>query len=230
LKIIKEQDARVLFRDEQGRDISEIKQCLRSAIFDSWGNYVGVGVGVGTHAASVNKVSYLLSDVEEIVAEYIRLSKEKAATWDIEKRAWMEPKIEAVAVHREFARSMEFWEEGNRTSRTYDYQGKKNARKEFFVEKAASLSPPITLGEMELSKAYKRAIAIPRPPSMNAWLLLKPKLEKEVEDVRAARLAPASHPDSAETTHPVTPARERDLDSLLGELERQRQNLQRFLN
>jgi ketosteroid isomerase-like protein len=147
---------------------------------------------------------YLLSDVQDIIAEYMDLSKANSATWHFDKHAWMAPKIEAVAARREFARSMEFWEEATRSTKSWDYREKKDARKEYFLHKASQLSPSIGLDEMEMSSAYRRAVAIPRDPSMNSWLLLKPKLEMEVAELRGLDHLASSNP-SSQNTNPSTP-------------------------
>jgi len=129
------------------------------------------------------KTVYLLSDVQKLVAEFVKESKENHATWHAEMRTWVANKAKAVEERREFARKMELWEDIARTSKSYDYQGKKEARKLYFEEKASKLAPPISLREMEMCPAYRRAVAIPKEPNMTSWLQLKPKLEKEVADL-----------------------------------------------
>lgn len=197
-KTIKEHDAMALFKDHQDRDISDLRKCIPSAVFDSWGNYVGVGPPDGVTL----KLVYLMSDVRDVVAEYNRLSQGDVA---FDRDAWMARKAEAVATRRDFARKMEFWEETTRSSRSSDYQAKKDHRKDFFREQAGRLLPPINVEDMCQSSAYKRAVAIPREPTMNSWLQLKPKLEKEVAELRAGK-QPAST-QSGQITNPSTPSR-----------------------
>lgn len=200
-RTIKEHEAVPLFKDDQGHDISELRKCIPSCIFDSWGNYVGVGPA----DAAALKIVYQRSDIQDIVAEYIRQSKQHAATWNIEKRKWMELKIKAVAQRREFARGMEIWEDTARCSKGYEYQAKKEARKEFFEKHAALLQPPIYGPDLEKSAAYRRAIAIPRDATMNSWLQLKPKLEQELSELRVGPARASS--SSSRITNPSTPLR-----------------------
>jgi hypothetical protein len=181
-KTVKEHDAMVLLRDANGEDISYLHKCLPSGIFDSWGNFVGVGPAT-THSL---KTVYLLSDVQRFVAEYINLKalNEDPAAWLDEVRAWHAPKVETVLERKAFAHRMEGWEETTRSERTYDYQARKAARKVFFEKQAAQLTPPITVREMECCPSYRRAIAIPKEPNNTSWLQLKPKLEKEAATLK----------------------------------------------
>ena len=180
-KTIKEQNAMTYFKDENGEDISFLQKCLPSGTYDSWGNFHGVGPA-HTHAL---KTVYLLADVQELVADFKRDSKEDPATWHTEMRTWMADRTKIVEERRAFARKIELWEEMTRSSKSFDHQGKKDARRRFFIEKAKKLDPPITLREMMDCPSYKRAIAIPKEPSMASWLQLQPKLTKEAADLRA---------------------------------------------
>ncbi|KAH8730183.1 hypothetical protein GQ44DRAFT_578127, partial [Phaeosphaeriaceae sp. PMI808] len=182
-KTLKEHDAMVMLRDANGEDISYLHKCLPSGIFDSWGNFVGVGPA-STHAL---KTVYLLSDVQKLVAEYINLKARNTdpSTWTPELYAWHDPKVELVEERREFATKMENWEEMMRSERSYDYSAKKTARKAFFQQKASELIPAISLREMECCSSYRRAIAIPKEPNNVSWLQLKPKLEKEAAELKS---------------------------------------------
>ncbi|ORY12251.1 hypothetical protein BCR34DRAFT_468953, partial [Clohesyomyces aquaticus] len=178
-KTIKETEARDMFKDDDGGDISFISKCLPSGIFDSWGNFVGVGPA---HAHSLKTV-FLVSDVEKLVAQFNQEARDNLGTWHAEMRTWMNEKVKLVEERREFAQKMEQWEDSARSSKSFDYQGRKEARKTFFVEKAAQLTPPICLRQMELCPAYRRSVAIPKEPNMTSWLQLKPKLEKEAAEL-----------------------------------------------
>jgi hypothetical protein len=180
----------VLLRGIDGEDLSFLHKCLPSGIFDSWGNFVGVGPAT-THAL---KTVYLLSDVQKLVAEYMTMKarNEDPASWNAELHAWYEPKKELVEERRAFAHKMEGWEESMRNERTYDYSAKKAARKKYFQNKASELSPAITVREMECCPSYRRAIAIPKDPNNTSWLQLKPKLEKEAADLKAKGGPPES--------------------------------------
>jgi hypothetical protein len=180
-KVVREHDAQELFKDQNGEDISFLSKCLPAGIFDSWGNFVGVGPAT-THSL---KTVYLLRDVQKLVADFIRESQENPATWHAEMRTWMANRIKVVEERQQFAREMERWEDQTRTNKSYDYQGKKDARKKYFQEKAAALTPPIKAAELEFCPAYRRAVAIPKEPNMTSWMQLKPKLEKEAAELRA---------------------------------------------
>ncbi|KAF2266644.1 hypothetical protein CC78DRAFT_566714 [Lojkania enalia] len=178
-KVIREPEARALLKGSNGEDISFIQKCLPAGIFDSWGNFVGVGPA---HTHSLKTV-YLLSDVENLVAEFIRESRENYVSWHAEMRTWISNKSKTVEERREFARKMELWEDMTRTTKSYNYQEKKDARKLYYIEKAGKLDPPINAKLVEHCPSFKRAIAIPKEPSMNSWLQLKPKLEKEAFEI-----------------------------------------------
>jgi hypothetical protein len=160
---VKEHDAMVLLRDVDGDDISDLHICLPSGIFDSWGNFVGVGPAT-THSL---KTVYLLSDVQKFVADYIELKTqhEDSAPWDDQVSAWRGPKVEVVSDRRKFAHKMEVWEEHARNERAYDYAAKKTARKVYFEKKASQLDPPISFRELECCPSYRRAVIIPKDPN-----------------------------------------------------------------
>ncbi|KAF2256350.1 hypothetical protein BU26DRAFT_513183 [Trematosphaeria pertusa] len=180
-KTIKEQDAMDMFKDANGEDISFISKCLPAGIFDSWGNFVGVGPA---NAHSLKTV-YLYSDVKKLVDDFVKESRDNYVSWHAEMRTWISNRVKVVEERREFARKMELWEDATRQSKSFDYHEKKQARKLFFVDKAAQLVPPISLMEMECCPSYRRAIAIPKDPNMTSWLQLKPKLEKEAATLKS---------------------------------------------
>lgn len=202
-KTVKEHDAMVLLRDANGDDISYLHKSLPSGIFDSWGNFVGVGPAT-THSL---KTVYLLSDVQKLVADYIDLKARNLdpAIWLEEVRAWHAPKVETALERKSFAHRMEGWEEMARTERTYDYQARKAARKVFFEKQAAQLTPPITVREMEFCPSYRRAIVIPKEPNVTSWLQLKPKLEKEVAALKEQGGIPEIHPPTIMRSGTSTP-------------------------
>ena len=178
-RVIKEQDVGGLLKDSKGEDLSFLQKCLPSGIFDSWGNFTGVGPAT-SHSL---KTVYLKADVLLLVAEYERESSANRDNWLTEGRNWIAKKQEMVEERRRFAEAMQAWEDSTRQTKSFDYSQRKAQRKRYFVEKALHLS--ITLREMECCPAYRRAIAIPKEPNMTSWLQLKPKLEKEVRDLRA---------------------------------------------
>ncbi|KAH7359970.1 hypothetical protein BKA66DRAFT_514829 [Pyrenochaeta sp. MPI-SDFR-AT-0127] len=179
-KALKEQDAMALLRNANGEDISYLHKALPSGIFDSWGNFVGVGPA-STHSL---KTVYLLSDVKHLIDEYTQERLQDPAG-QTELRTWHAKKVELIEERKVFAKKMELWEETTRTSKSFDYQAKKSARKIYFELKASELSPPITLRTMEACPSYRRAVAIPKEPNNTSWLQLKPKLEKEAADLAA---------------------------------------------
>lgn len=200
-KALKEQDAMALLRNANGEDISYLHKALPSGIFDSWGNFVGVGPA-STHSL---KTVYLLSDVQHLIAEYTQ-ERQKDPAGQAELRTWHAKKIELIEDRKVFAKKMELWEETTRTSKSFDYQAKKSARKLFFEHKASELSPPITLRTMEACPSYRRAVAIPKEPNNTSWLQLKPKLEKEAADLAAkGGLGADLRPSTLSTSGTSTP-------------------------
>lgn len=204
-KTLKEHDALVLLKDAEGRDISHIYKCLPSGIIDSWGNFVGVGPAA-THSL---KTIYSLPDVQNLVAEYIAESKnhnhleaEDLHAW---YSSWVNDKIKAIEERKAFAKKMELWEESARSSKTFDYQTRKAARKLFFEREASKLEPPIPLSVMEACPSYRRAVAIPKEPNKTSWNQLRPKLEKEAADIIAKGSPPASRLTTAPASGTSTP-------------------------
>ncbi len=189
LKTMKEQDAMTLLRNATGNseDFLFLHHALPSGIFDSWGNFVGVGPA-STHSL---KTIYLLSDVENLVAEYTRERQQNPSN-QAEFQAWHKKKVDLIEERKMFAKKMELWEETTRTNKSFDYQTRKAARKMFFELKASQLNPPISLREMEACPSYRRAVAIPKEPNNTSWLQLKPKLEKEAANLAASR-GPLDH-------------------------------------
>jgi hypothetical protein len=185
LKVIKGPEALAMMRDSIGDDITFIAKCLPSGMFDSWGNFVGVGPA-NNHSL---KTVYLLSDVQKLVAEFVKEQRDNVVSWHAEVRTWIAHKTKIMEDRREFAKKMEQWEDMQRTTRTYHHQEKKAARKVYFQEKAAELLPSITPAQMMLCPSFKRAILIPKEPNMTSWLQLRPKLEKEAADLLAIRAA-----------------------------------------
>lgn len=158
-----------------------------------------------THAL---KTIYLRSDVQKLVAEFHRESREKTpnteetAAWWTE---WLAAKAKQVEERQMFAKKMEQWEEMQRTARTSDYNAKKSRRKNFFKEKASQLTPPISVKELEACPAYKRAITIPKDPNNTSWDLLKPKIVKEAAENAAKRNMEESRPPTASNSGISTP-------------------------
>lgn len=181
-KTLREHDALALLRGENGEDISLIKSCLPSGIFDSWGNFVGVGPAT-THSL---KTVYSLPDVQNLVDEYRTEARMRSAdqaemrTW---YSTWHADKIKVIEERTAFSKKMELWEETTRSTKTFDYLARKAARKLYFEQKAKQLTPPITLRQMEACPSYRRAIAIPKEPNITSWNQLRPKLEKEAAEL-----------------------------------------------
>jgi len=181
---IKEQEMVNMIQKHHGEDCLMLQNCLPSGIFDSWGNFVGVGPAT-THAL---KTVYRKRDVEKLIEEYSSFKAEhgKSLTWDdVEQKNWYNSKLKLVEERKAFAHKMEGWEEMLRNDRTYQYSAKKAARKTFFQKKASELSPAISVRELECCPSYKRAVAIPKDPNNTSWLQLKPKLEKEAAELKA---------------------------------------------
>ncbi|EUC43707.1 hypothetical protein COCMIDRAFT_27837 [Bipolaris oryzae ATCC 44560] len=203
-QVIKEYEAMALLKGPDGEDVSFIRAALPSGIYDSWGNFVGVGPA-STHAL---KTIYLRSDVDKLVAEYNREVRERAhdanesAAW---VAAWLAAKAQRIEERQAFAKKMEQWEEMQRTARTAEYSSKKSRRKAYFKEKAAQLSPPIGIKELEACPSYKRAVTIPKDPNNTSWDLLKPKIVKEVAEIAARRSLEDSHPPTASSSGISTP-------------------------
>jgi hypothetical protein len=200
-KTIKEHDAMVLLREAIGVDPPFLQECLPSGVFDSWGNFVGVGPAT-THSL---KTIYLLSDVQNLLAEFNTDRQADPASWPTKEGAWIAKKEGTVNERRAFARKMELWEEAMRTTKTCDYLAKKAARKAYFELKASQLDPPISLKEMESCASYRRAVAIPKEPNNTSWLQLKPKLEKEAAELALPHALPALSTPSASNSGYSTP-------------------------
>jgi hypothetical protein len=202
-KTIREHDAMVQLRSAHGEDHSFLSACLPAGIFDSWGNFVGVGPA-STHAL---KTVYLSSDVRNIVTEYnnLRAENKDPDNWEAEVNAWFGSKVRLVEERRQFAKEMESWEELMRNARSQDYTSKKAARKKYFQAKAAELDPPISAKEMDHCPSYGRAIRIPKDPNSASWLQLKPKLEKEAAAWRAKSGAEESRPTTSSNSGTSTP-------------------------
>lgn len=176
-RIIREPEAIALLQDQNAEDMADLQKCLPSAILDSWGNFVGVGPARSNSLKTV----YLQSDVQKLVADFNQESQANHATWHAEKRTWFTERKNVVNSRREFARAMEIWEEIARASKSYDYQGKKDARKLYYLNKVRELTPPLRSHialQIDLCPAFQRAVAIPKNPTMSSWLQLKPKLEQ----------------------------------------------------
>ncbi|KAF1928554.1 uncharacterized protein M421DRAFT_100880 [Didymella exigua CBS 183.55] len=185
-KTVKEHDALISMRDVGIEDVTFLRKCLPSGVFDSWGNFVGVGPA-STHSL---KTIYLLSEVNKLQCEVRAAAELYPDTWSAELRPRMAQKFAMVDERRAFARKMELWEEATRNSKASDYQAKKAARKVYFEDRASKLDPPIGLKEMEACPSYRRAVAIPKDPNNTSWQQLKPKLEMEAAELRLGRATP----------------------------------------
>ncbi|KAF3032606.1 hypothetical protein E8E12_003487 [Didymella heteroderae] len=192
-KTIKEHDALISMREVGVEDVTLLRKSLPSGVFDSWGNFVGVGPA-STHSL---KTIYLLSQVNKLQSEIRIASEAHPETWSTDMRASMQQKFTLVDERRAFARKMELWEEATRTNKATDYQAKKAARKAYFEDKASQLEPPISLKEMEACPSYRRAVAIPKEPNNTSWQQLRPKLEKEAAELRLGRATPETRVGTA---------------------------------
>lgn len=188
-KTVKEHDALIVMRNAGIDDVSFLRKSLPSGVFDSWGNFVGVGPA-STHSL---KTIYLLSEVQKLENEVRDAAASHPETWSAEVRTHMAQKFIQVDERRAFARKMELWEEATRSNKASDYQAKKAARKLYFEHKASQLDLPISVKEMEACPSYRRAVAIPKDPNNTSWQQLKPKLEKEAAELRLGRSTPDSH-------------------------------------
>lgn len=182
-KTVKEHDALIIMRTAGVDDVSFIRKSLPSGVFDSWGNFVGVGPA-STHSL---KTIYLLSEVQKLENEVRDAAALYPETWSVEVRSRMAQKFVLVDERRAFARKMELWEEATRSNKASDYQAKKAARKAYFEYKASQLNPPISMKDMEACPSYRRAIAIPKDPNNTSWQQLKPKLEQEAAELALER-------------------------------------------
>ncbi|KAF2018176.1 hypothetical protein BU24DRAFT_421185 [Aaosphaeria arxii CBS 175.79] len=200
-KTLREHEAVALFKGMHNEEIPHVLRALGSGVIDSWCNFVGVGPAQ-THSL---KNIYLAADVHKLVADMAQGARENRATWHAELRTFLMQKQRVIEARREFAKKMETWEDNTRASKAFNYQGKKEARKTYFVDKASrlDLDPPTTLREMEQCPAFRRSIAIPKEPNMTSWLALLPKLEKEVAELRSR--PPPPPPAPASTPVPSTP-------------------------
>jgi len=185
-KTVKEHDALIIMRSAGIDDMTFLRKCLPSGVFDSWGNFVGVGPA-STHSL---KTIYLLSEVQKLGGEIRNAAALQPADWSNDVRSRMAQKFVLVDERRAFARKMELWEEATRSNKASDYQAKKAARKAYFQKEAWQLDSPIGLREMEACPSYRRAVAIPKDPNNTSWQQLRPKLEKEVAELRLGRSTP----------------------------------------
>jgi hypothetical protein len=186
-QVVKDYEATIPFNITNAEDLILLRSALPSGIFDSWGNFVGVGPA-STHAL---KTIYLRSDAQKLAAEYHQecqkraLDSNETPNWITE---WVAAKVKKVEERQVFAKKMEQWEEMQRSSKTSDYSGRKSRRKVYYKEKASQLTPPISVTELEACPSYKRAIIIPKEPNKTSWDQLKPKIVKEAAE-NAAKMA-----------------------------------------
>jgi hypothetical protein len=216
-KVVREDEVGPLFRSQSRQDDTFLKKCLHSGTINSWCNFVGVGPA-RTHSL---KTVYLVSEIERLVADFQELvasipgdSEEDLIAGNAEIQTWVTAREKIVEERREFARKMEFWEDRLRASRTQDYQGKKNARKWYFIMQAAALTPPITALELEQCPAYRRAIVIPKEPNQTSWNQLLPKLEKEVVAYRE-RMIDVAQPSSVSIADTTTSDPDPDIADMM---------------
>lgn len=178
--------------------------CLKTALSDSWGNYLGVNAGNASlhmsRPSSAVKVLYLRSELEALVEAFIE-SKDSIppATSDPNEdepplapamKVFVEEKRAHVERLREFALNMEAWEVIKRTRKSTENKSRKDARREYFMEQALKLklNPPVSRAEIERSSAFKSSIAISKWPNNSAWQSLRPKLEKDISESRKVNL------------------------------------------
>jgi hypothetical protein len=186
-QVVKDYEAMGLFQITNAEVLSLLRSALPSGIFDSWGNFVGVGPA-STHAL---KTIHLRSDVQKLAAEYYQECQKRdtqsgeTPSWLAE---WLAAKVKKVEERQVFAKKMEQWEEMQRTSQTSVYSDRKSQRKTYYKERASQLTPPISVKELEACPSYKRAIVIPKEPNKISWDQLKPKIIKEVAE-NAAKVA-----------------------------------------
>ncbi len=104
-----------------------------------------------------------------------------------EIEAWFDPKIAANIRLVAQLQAVEDFCERRRIAKLDDNIKSKDARKQFYQERAARLDPPIALNVLLECESYKRAASIYRP-AVNlerSWLTLLPKLEKERVELEA---------------------------------------------
>lgn len=164
-------------KDKNGNKIASLRSCIPSATIDSWGNFVGAGPAMFPH----HKTVFLRSDVDSILHEYESNLDPDSADWEEQLEKFNHEKSEYVEERQEFAKKLQDWEESVRQTKKATNQTNKEARRAYFIEKAASLYPPMPKDILERCPSYKRSVAIPKEPNMTAWVQLKPKVEAERE-------------------------------------------------
>jgi len=153
---------------------------LRAAVVDG-GKYSrcrqissSTGTWEGTNAGAV----YLTSDVNAIVEEYETLVREDKG--DAAISAWRDKKMEEVKALTLQIAAIEAWDK----TRGVSLPRNREKRKEFFIERAKLLNPPIREAALKKMLAYKMSLDSNTAPTKKTWEVLERKIvpyRKEAE-------------------------------------------------
>jgi len=173
---------------------------------DSWGNYLGAGPAQSHSLRTI----YRRRDVVKFFKE-LKEFRQQHSNLDLNDpefvakvKAAADAREELVNKRREFAAKMEHFEEKQRTTKTFEHQRNKDARKAFFAEKAAAeFVPPMLTTELEGYDSYRRSIAIPKEPNQSTWNHLKPKLEADRQSRLKGQKTVPPPPGSRSTAIPI---------------------------
>ncbi|KAL9624473.1 MAG: hypothetical protein Q9160_001436 [Pyrenula sp. 1 TL-2023] len=114
----------------------------------------------------------LKSDVANVLAEY-----EKQL--ETAREAWTTKKQEEATTRRAAITKLETWALTSKDVSPHH----RDARRDFFIQKAQELNPPITQEMLARMIPYKNALNSNRPPTAASWDILKPKLLEARPDV-----------------------------------------------
>ena len=160
--------------------------CIPHATFDSFGNFETTGTylipPLWSRNSQAHVIGYKRSAITEKLAEieeFMRVEAGEPQKPDEELDAWYNPQIEANNDMVLQLQAVEDWDNTYRHNRLEDTKGQKDKRAEYYQEQAKAMEPPLEPEALILMQAYKRAIAIAKPPSERSWQILLPKLKEE---------------------------------------------------
>lgn len=163
---------------------SSFRDCIPKVTFDSWNRYSWVGEpsqkpdwaqNAGTHIRySCFALMLFIRDVDEFIAVG---SDGKVKTKE-EKEAWVDNRVKENRVLVEKLQQIEAYVEIEKRKKKTQAGVTKDARKDFFKEKALKLDPPLSGEALEMLPKYKASIEIPKPPTERSWQELLPKIQE----------------------------------------------------
>ncbi|KAK4690670.1 hypothetical protein P7C71_g6172, partial [Lecanoromycetidae sp. Uapishka_2] len=167
--------------------VPSLSECIPAAQYDSWPQYLWVGDfdadNVPSWAVKEYSKRHTIVYSSKALTTFIKDLEEffTADPTTQELAEWLELKAAASTEYVKTLQAVEDWYENDRANKTAKALAIRTSRKAFFLERAASMDPPMVLKVLQGCKPYREAVSSKARslPTERVWVTLSKKLETE---------------------------------------------------